>query len=194
MEPIVDTRKATREFDGWSNRTRSEEVVVVVAKHSESVQFQLSVLETQVAADAIEGFFDGWDPWNEQAVLVLLILAVVIQESYSDGSMIARTGRTCRLDGIAAFGIALQVKLLGEANVNVLGTPRRRSDIAAVSYRNGPIEIAVVRCTSELDPALWRPKYRLIVCGKARSRDRKSTRLNSSHPSISYAVFCLKKK
>src|SRR5574337_1588432 len=29
--------------------------------------------------------------------------------------------------------------------------------------------------------------------GRAR-RDRKSTRLNSSHHSISYAVFCLKKK
>src|SRR5438876_4541203 len=29
--------------------------------------------------------------------------------------------------------------------------------------------------------------------GNAR-QDRKSTRLNSSHPSISYAVFCLKKK
>src|SRR5690348_17805228 len=28
----------------------------------------------------------------------------------------------------------------------------------------------------------------------ARGKDRKSTRLNSSHPSISYAVFCLKKK
>src|SRR5690348_17551363 len=28
----------------------------------------------------------------------------------------------------------------------------------------------------------------------AERRDRKSTRLNSSHPSISYAVFCLKKK
>src|SRR5207249_12048399 len=28
----------------------------------------------------------------------------------------------------------------------------------------------------------------------AASRDRKSTRLNSSHVSISYAVFCLKKK
>src|SRR4051794_41255110 len=27
-----------------------------------------------------------------------------------------------------------------------------------------------------------------------RQIDRKSTRLNSSHPSISYAVFCLKKK
>src|SRR5690348_4598087 len=30
--------------------------------------------------------------------------------------------------------------------------------------------------------------------GTARVKDRKSTRLNSSHPSISYAVFCLKKK
>src|SRR5690242_21124553 len=28
----------------------------------------------------------------------------------------------------------------------------------------------------------------------ARRQDRKSTRLNSSHMSISYAVFCLKKK
>src|SRR5438477_822874 len=30
--------------------------------------------------------------------------------------------------------------------------------------------------------------------GDQRRRDRKSTRLNSSHMSISYAVFCLKKK
>src|SRR2546422_5106324 len=30
--------------------------------------------------------------------------------------------------------------------------------------------------------------------GSVRERDRKSTRLNSSHGYISYAVFCLKKK
>src|SRR2546427_9094396 len=30
--------------------------------------------------------------------------------------------------------------------------------------------------------------------GKDTSQDRKSTRLNSSHSQISYAVFCLKKK
>src|SRR2546430_6430631 len=30
--------------------------------------------------------------------------------------------------------------------------------------------------------------------GRAGARDRKSTRLNSSHSQISYAVFCLKKK
>src|SRR5437868_12163163 len=36
----------------------------------------------------------------------------------------------------------------------------------------------------------WRSKLPLQVT----ERDRKSTRLNSSHVSISYAVFCLKKK
>src|SRR2546430_8046898 len=33
-----------------------------------------------------------------------------------------------------------------------------------------------------------------IVAVERRRRDRKSTRLNSSHSQISYAVFCLKKK
>src|SRR5688572_30984489 len=32
------------------------------------------------------------------------------------------------------------------------------------------------------------------ACGRTFRRDRKSTRLNSSHSQISYAVFCLKKK
>src|SRR5207302_10884665 len=34
----------------------------------------------------------------------------------------------------------------------------------------------------------------LQVAAQAIARDRKSTRLNSSHVKISYAVFCLKKK
>src|SRR5438876_8867080 len=34
----------------------------------------------------------------------------------------------------------------------------------------------------------------LELADRRQHRDRKSTRLNSSHPSISYAVFCLKKK
>src|SRR6266542_2926038 len=37
------------------------------------------------------------------------------------------------------------------------------------------------------------PSARGRPCARCR-RDRKSTRLNSSHGSISYAVFCLKKK
>src|SRR5690348_17809349 len=37
------------------------------------------------------------------------------------------------------------------------------------------------------------PRCRFWTYGGG-TTDRKSTRLNSSHPSISYAVFCLKKK
>src|SRR5205814_7693007 len=39
-------------------------------------------------------------------------------------------------------------------------------------------------------------RHRTSGCGRAPGRvgDRKSTRLNSSHLGISYAVFCLKKK
>src|SRR5258708_24883314 len=33
-----------------------------------------------------------------------------------------------------------------------------------------------------------------VITGPGQARDRKSTRLNSSHQIISYAVFCLKKK
>src|SRR5699024_12636996 len=45
--------------------------------------------------------------------------------------------------------------------------------------------------THTIDTAMPRGAIRWGSCGKA---DRKSTRLNSSHVSISYAVFCLKKK
>src|SRR2546429_4904667 len=38
-----------------------------------------------------------------------------------------------------------------------------------------------------------RPNGTALVCPRS-TRDRKSTRLNSSHGYISYAVFCLKKK
>src|SRR5437764_10813658 len=51
---------------------------------------------------------------------------------------------------------------------------------------------AVALGAVELAPAQDRP-YTAHELGD-RERDRKSTRLNSSHRCISYAVFCLKKK
>src|SRR6266496_5263349 len=43
-------------------------------------------------------------------------------------------------------------------------------------------------------PSRPRPSGRARPPSGPRPRDRKSTRLNSSHVEISYAVFCLKKK
>src|SRR5256885_8100738 len=39
-----------------------------------------------------------------------------------------------------------------------------------------------------------RRRRRTLIISTATAKDRKSTRLNSSHLVISYAVFCLKKK
>src|SRR5206468_10454507 len=44
-------------------------------------------------------------------------------------------------------------------------------------------------CTRSITSTMLAPGCRRMI-----SRDRKSTRLNSSHDQISYAVFCLKKK
>src|SRR3712207_7239590 len=48
---------------------------------------------------------------------------------------------------------------------------------------------------ADLQPGALRPQPRHLAAADARQPvDRKSTRLNSSHANISYAVFCLKKK
>src|SRR3712207_9465826 len=51
-------------------------------------------------------------------------------------------------------------------------------------------------CTMLIVSALRRRVTQLVAASQneARTEDRKSTRLNSSHANISYAVFCLKKK
>src|SRR5947209_17259779 len=40
---------------------------------------------------------------------------------------------------------------------------------------------------------VWKPQSTVAISDE-QGEDRKSTRLNSSHANISYAVFCLKKK
>src|SRR2546429_8109273 len=55
----------------------------------------------------------------------------------------------------------------------------------------GLLEAGVPRCAQS--SILGADQTDVVLLGDCR-RDRKSTRLNSSHGYISYAVFCLKKK
>src|SRR3712207_8745146 len=64
---------------------------------------------------------------------------------------------------------------LGDGILVYFGWPRSDEDQAAQAVRAGLDAVAAVKALP-LDT------------------DRKSTRLNSSHANISYAVFCLKKK
>src|SRR5204863_9541208 len=54
------------------------------------------------------------------------------------------------------------------------------------------------RASQDAAPLPWAPAFAGMTGRKwghgRRQQDRKSTRLNSSHVEISYAVFCLKKK
>src|SRR5690625_7271395 len=93
------------------------------------------------------------------------------------------------------------------------------SSLFSCSFRISPFTFSVCYCcaahpllrsfpsrrSSDLllgdDPGLLRCDVEPHVQGlehvgraRCRRRDRKSTRLNSSHVAISYAVFCLKKK
>src|SRR3712207_7130281 len=55
------------------------------------------------------------------------------------------------------------------------------------------LDVAVVRHDRREDVERARAALE-VLAGLPVRRDRKSTRLNSSHANISYAVFCLKKK
>src|SRR3712207_7342191 len=55
--------------------------------------------------------------------------------------------------------------------------------------------LALALCRGTALPRLERADDLLQLCALGgHEQDRKSTRLNSSHANISYAVFCLKKK
>src|SRR2546422_6630839 len=65
-------------------------------------------------------------------------------------------------------------------------------DALPISVLEGPQEILVEQL-GLLVPSGTQPRL-LLEAAPLLLRDRKSTRLNSSHGYISYAVFCLKKK
>src|SRR2546430_3834057 len=64
------------------------------------------------------------------------------------------------------------------------------------NYRRNEPQLLLTRPAGRLNTSASGSNEMLVRGVRAESgpRDRKSTRLNSSHSQISYAVFCLKKK
>src|SRR3712207_7360259 len=58
----------------------------------------------------------------------------------------------------------------------------------------GPTIERIHRSIEELGGKPRSKHHEIYLSDFRRTKDRKSTRLNSSHANISYAVFCLKKK
>src|SRR5262245_63330056 len=75
---------------------------------------------------------------------------------------------------------------------------QRLRELGWIENRNVAIEVRWGEGRSErfaeIAAEFVRMKVDVIVTGGNSALDRKSTRLNSSHLGISYAVFCLKKK
>src|SRR5690606_36038336 len=101
----------------------------------------------------------------------------------------ARSSATCpkefEMSRIGRMPIAVpngvEIKL-GQGEVSVKGPQgslvQRLNPLVTVAQENGSLQVSPVDESREAN---------------AMSGDRKSTRLNSSHVKISYAVFCLKK-
>src|SRR2546430_2531941 len=94
-------------------------------------------------------------------------------------------------------GLGARVSI-GHAAANIAG-----ADVVvasgAVARDNPELQAALaaripVVARAEMLAELMRFRYSIAVAGTHGKTDRKSTRLNSSHSQISYAVFCLKKK
>src|SRR3712207_7407080 len=76
---------------------------------------------------------------------------------------------------------------------------RSKASIGADAYAGYYAGVSAARgelIVGRADGRTWTPLQiaRRAVPAGAATKDRKSTRLNSSHANISYAVFCLKKK
>src|SRR3712207_8085886 len=82
-------------------------------------------------------------------------------------------------------------KAIHDSNIVVIDVLRATS-VMITAIAHGVSKIYPYESIEEVREASPASSFS-ILCGE-RKGDRKSTRLNSSHANISYAVFCLKKK
>src|ERR1039458_10611965 len=89
--------------------------------------------------------------------------------------------------GTAAPGINVALRLRRKTKITITTRQTVSTRVNSTSWIEPRIDSEASKATSSFTEGGISARN----CG---SRDRKSTRLNSSHLGISYAVFCLKKK
>src|SRR3712207_3642815 len=113
-------------------------------------------------------------------VLVVVVDEVVHRRAVSDALLDAVQEDVGRVVGLGTVGAGLLVEHLGVGGVELVD--RLTWDARAGDDR------ALRGIARDIDVR------RVLDAVRDHEGDRKSTRLNSSHANISYAVFCLKKK
>src|SRR2546430_16657630 len=114
-------------------------------------------------------------------------------------------GGTCKERARPIFPAMLSVTFLGtsaarptvERNVSAMALVREGETLlfeCGEGTQRQMMRYGVSFALSEIFFTHFHADHFLGVIGLIRTLDRKSTRLNSSHSQISYAVFCLKKK
>src|SRR5699024_6867471 len=94
----------------------------------------------------------------------------------------------------AAAHVGVAVLAAGFGRLLVLGAVPGRAPVGCMIVKAGVIVFVAHTCPSFLCTFGRGFPPSLLKSIPGNCEDRKSTRLNSSHVSISYAVFCLKKK
>src|SRR5438309_4576658 len=105
--------------------------------------------------------------------------------------------------GATSAEVAALMRMKDISVVPVVDNPKDRRYLGTISDRDIVTRCVAAghdpkECSAEdhvrTDTAVVTPDMELVEPLDPEPVDRKSTRLNSSHSSISYAVFCLKKK
>src|SRR3712207_8497622 len=99
--------------------------------------------------------------------------------------MIRRPPRSTLFPYTTLFRSPIMLKKQGPKDLQVL-IDFTRPDAKSVAFRGRKAEVFYPKLKTVQEYDLGKQKGLM--------EDRKSTRLNSSHANISYAVFCLKKK
>src|SRR5205085_7375919 len=142
--------------------------------------------------------------WQDEAVVMIDQRKLPGAEIYvkcQSAAQVAKAIKTMVIRGAPAIGVAAAMGLaLGVKRTSETGTQKLATELYKLCEMMAATRPTAVNLFWAID-RMKRVFAELATSGasvdqikKRLEEDRKSTRLNSSHSQISYAVFCLKKK